>query len=214
MMPGQLCTELYILQTGSLQVYLPQEDMEESRHGNSRHTGRGGTPLKSSRMRFRVVEKLGHIVGFAEVFQQPAIYPFRVTALKTSQCLYIHLHDMADVLSVFHGADADHVCQVLRSDFSMNWETLKPRDTSPNGRRTGSVGEGMPRNPLFPGSGTDEAASRRRELTELRDKLTSFEERLDGCINGLSTVQDQTSLLPSMHAALRALVRAHSGADS
>ena len=47
--------------------------------------------------------------------------------------LFIHRTDLADVLSVFHGQDADAVCHVMRSDFLMCWETLKPRggrDTS------------------------------------------------------------------------------------
>ena len=62
--------------------------------------------LKGERLRFRVVEKPGQIVGLSEPFQQPTVYPFRVMALKTSQLVYIQRQDIADVLSVFHGGDA------------------------------------------------------------------------------------------------------------
>ena len=75
--------------------------------------------LKGERLRFRVVEKHGQIVGLSEPFQQPTLYPFRVSALKTSQMVYLQRQDLADVLSVFHGADADSVIQVLRADFLM-----------------------------------------------------------------------------------------------
>ena len=48
------------------------------------------------------------------------------------------------------------------------------------------------------------------ELGALRARLSTFESRLDGCTASLSSVQAQTAVLPQMHAALKALVDAHS----
>ena len=225
MVPGQLCTELYILITGSLQVTLASADEDDQlaknvlaggpsnratmRESTARHTGNRATMhskgsaaassshLKGDKLRFRVVEKPGHFIGLSEPFQQPIMYPFRVSALKTSQMLYLQLHDLADILSVFAGADADAVCQVLRSDFMMCWETLKPRgDHRPKGHEESFT--------KF-----SDAAKQARELSELREKLSAFEGRLDACIDSLGTVQEQTAVLPQMHAALRAIVDAH-----
>ena len=153
--------------------------------------------LKGDRLRFRVVEKPGQIVGLSEPFQPPSTYPFRVAALKTSQMVFIPRQDLVDVLSVFHGPDADAVCQVLRSDFLICWETLKPRG------RDKSALEGS----KYIDAGL--AAKQARELADLREKLIMFDRRLDGCLESLSTVQAQTSLLPQMQAALKALVEAH-----
>jgi len=178
-----------------------RESASSSRHTGSRTTmhgkGSAAASLKGDKLRFRVVEKPGHFIGLSEPFQQPIMYPFRVSALKTSQMLYLQLHDLADVLSVFAGADADAVCQVLRSDFMMCWETLKPRGDHRSRGHDESITK------------FSDAAKQARELSELREKLSAFEGRLDSCIDSLSTVQQQTAVLPQMHAALRAIVDAH-----
>lgn len=253
MVPGQLCTEVFILITGSLQVTLPSTSVaaggavgaedslaegssvsgpnslmpcsrttakarstmtECSQGGGARTTqgprstttGRGGAAaaLKGERLRFRVVEKPGHIVGLSEPFQPPAIYPFHVSALKTSQMVSLTRQHIADVLSVFHGCDADAVCHVLRSDFLMCWETLKPRGD----RGSITTGEAA----IFRSADAGLAAKQAQELGYLRDKVSAFEGRLDECIAGLSAVQAQTSVLPQMKEALRALVDAHTSA--
>ena len=191
LIPGQLCAELFVLITGSLQITLPGEDGTADRYEaeDQRRTGRGasmapsGAParafssrapssaadaaeprsspekLKGDRLRFRVVEKPGQIFGLSEPFRQPTTYPFRVTALKTSQMIYISRADLADVLSVFPGADADAVCHVLRSDFAMCWETLKPRAGAPTPAPADAVLE----------------LRQARELGELREKVAAFE---------------------------------------
>jgi len=249
LVPGQLCTDVYVLVTGSLQITLPTaEDAGDEqlaaaaadfpptgactgkRLGScppgvstadakmasrttdklSRTTGKGAAAassshLKGERLRFRVVEKPGQIVGLSEPFQQPSTYPFRVTALKTSQMVYLQRQDLANVLSVFHGADADNVCQVLRSDFLMCWETLKPRA----GQERNSLADSFMRSADAAGI----AAKQARELGELREKLSDFSTRVDSCMQSLSTVQAQTAVLPQMQSALKALVKAHTSAS-
>lgn len=246
LVPGQLCTDVFILITGSLQVTLPSAQTANAESGDDliepstrkttnamaspkRATERGtgglaedsspegrktksrmdssfratkSEKLKGERLRFRVVEKPGHIIGLSEPFQQPMTYPFRVTALKTSQMVSLSRAHLADVLSVFHGADADGVCSVLRNDFVMCWETLKPRSRDDLGG---------PGNDSFQMPSSLDTIKQARELSDLREKVAGFESRLDGCVSGLSTVQAQTAVLPQMHEALRALVEAHSG---
>ena len=239
LVPGQLCTDVYILITGSLQITLPSaEDIagEElafssttadqfglSRNlGSDRPQGPGADPkmtgrstgsritskgaaaassshLKGERLRFRVVEKPGHIVGLSEPFQQPVTYPFRVSALKTSQMIYLQQQDLANVLSVFHGADADHVCQILRSDFLMCWETLKPRA----GQERSSMMDSFTRS-------ADASVAAKQALGELREQLGKFDHQLAECVQSMSAVQQQTAVLPQMHQALKTLVEAHS----
>ena len=235
LVPGQLCTDVYILITGSLQITLPYDDggggvqeemapMECAAQGRgsgcatgdrpaaragladrSRCTGKGAAaassaPLKGDRLRFRVVEKTGHIVGLSEPFQQPTMYPFQVSALKTSQMIYLQKQDLADVLSVFTGRDADAVCHVLRSDFLMCWETLKPRTNQERQLGTDS---------FIRSADTGIAAKQARELQDLREKLADFDTRLEACNASLAKVHSTTSLLPQMHSALQALVAAH-----
>ena len=84
--------------------------------------------LKGQRLRFRVVETPGQVVGLSDPYQKPPPpYPFTVLALKTSQTVYIEAADLADILSTFHGSDADTFCRMLRAEFQMCAETLKPR---------------------------------------------------------------------------------------
>ena len=52
-------------------------------------------------------------------------------------------------------------------------------------------------------------AKQAKELADLRAKLTAFDKRLDDCISSIATVQSQTSVLPQMAQALKALVDAH-----
>ena len=119
---------------------------------------------------------------------------------------------IADVLGVFHGSDADAVCHVLRTEFMMCWETLKPRTTDLHAGSASGVHAGGPSGDSRRPAAQDAsaiAAKQSQELGELREKLESFESRLDGCIASLASVQEQTKVLPQMHAALRAIVEAH-----
>jgi len=172
--------------------------------GNSRrlNAAASSAALKGDRLRFRVLEKPGQIVGLAEPFQQPTTFPFRVNALKTSHMIYIPRADLADVLSIFHGVDADHVCHMLRTDFMMSRDTLKPR--------VGSAAAAL----AWESTGLKGGDSQKQmfEIVELREKLDHFEQRLDGCISKAGAVVQQAALLPEIHEALVALVHAHTEA--
>ena len=218
LVPGQLCAELYILITGSLQITLPlaADDDRALEHGATddadgrasaasftRSTGSKSTSaaLKGNRLRFRPVEKPGQIVGLSEPFQQPTTYPFRVAALKSSQMIFITRQDLADVLSIFHGPDADAVCHVLRNDFLVCFETLKPRGRPKHGSVEAEGAVSLHNSGL--------AVKRARELAELRTKLTDLDRRLEGCMGSIGTVQSQTARLTQLQETLNALVQAH-----
>ena len=84
--PGALCTELYILMTGALQVTLPHDDADPAREATitkgmeSRNTTKKG--LKGERM--RILEKQGQLLGVSDPFQRPTPFPFHVTGVCTS----------------------------------------------------------------------------------------------------------------------------------
>jgi len=200
--PGALCTELYVLITGALQITLRQLADDggdpsvgrESRTSEGRLVSRKG--LKGDKMRFRVIEKPGQVVGVSDPFLRPTPYPFHVTALKTTQMIYISRQELADVVSVFGGEDADNICKLLHADFNMSWETLKPR-TVTGGQSVGEKND------------TVCARTHRKELNELRNRLEGFESRLDACLSTLSIVQVQSSVLPQMQQRMQMIIAAH-----
>lgn len=225
LVPGQLCTELYILTQGAMQITFPEAmrhdelrnsvihstEMSQALLGGAtalRHDGKAAPVrkgLKAERLRFRMVEKPGQIVGLRDPLRKPALYPFLVTAVKLSQLLYITRQELADVLGVYHGEDADHVCEVLNSEFRMCWETLKPRKTECGERASSAV------HPVWLDSEHEDDENRKllQDVDAMQEKVGSFEERIDACMRSIATVHAQTALLPAMQQAMRAIIAAH-----
>ena len=112
--------------------------------------------------------------------QRPIVYPFLVTALKTTKLMTISSADLRDVLATFHVADADSLCECLRADHKMSIETLKPRrgraaPTAVRAERRRRRNRGADRRV---NGGDTSAAGAELELAELKGKLGAFEEQL------------------------------------
>ena len=111
--------------------------------------------------------------------------------------LYVSRQDLADVVTVFSGEDADSICQLLQDEFTKSWETLKPRG-----------GGGMA---VDQKNGGRSAKKQRKELSALRDQLETFESRLDVCLSSLSGMAQQTLQVQQMQQTLQDIVAAHGG---
>ena len=152
-------------------------------------------------------------MGLSEPMQRPIVYPFLVTALKTTKLMTISSADLRDVLATFHGADADSLCECLRADHKMSIETLKPRRGRAAPMAVASEAAAAAAGPKGADSrvngGDTSAAGAELELAELGlGKLGAFEEQLGSCFSTLESLQAQTSTLPAMKSLLADLVKA------
>lgn len=106
--------------------------------------------------------------------QRPVLYPFLVVSIKMTQLVYLGRQELSDVLSVYEGADSDHVCSVLQAEFNMCWDTLKPRGAS------AELGPGWMEHRVGPARGVGAAALQKQadEIDELQ--VTSSVDLIDG----------------------------------
>ena len=179
--PGQLCSELYLLVRGVLQVQPGDEG------GNT--TKKAGFKGKT----FFPIEKTGALVGMRDPFEKDCRYPFHVIAVKQAQLVALSAKDLLEVFAMDYRTDIEAICDVLEKEFNdVHQALIKGQE---GGRRSsaGPVRRRSSAHAIAPNMGTPMS-----DHEEVHSRIGVIEETLRMCDSEIRSIQEHLHLLPQL----------------
>lgn len=182
--PGQLCSELYVLVRGVLQVQPGEE--------GDRQTKKAGFKGKT----FFPIEKTGALVGMRDPFEKDCRYPFHVLAVKQAQLVALSAKDLLEVFAMDNRTDIEAICDVLEKEFNdVHQALIKGQDTA-GGRR--SSGPARRRSSAQHVATASMGTAPMSDHEEVHSRIGVIEETLRMCDSEIRSIQEHLHLLPQL----------------
>lgn len=181
---GQLCSEVYLLVRGVLQVQPAEEEVDLR-----------GKPGFRVKVPFRTIETTGALVGMRDPFEKDCRFPFHVIAVKQAQLVSLSGKDLMEVFAMDNRNDIETICEVLDKEYYDIKTSLERGSGSPVRIRRASASQGR----SSQGSGT--STSQPGPLSdheEIQSRLSIVEDTLHMCDTEIHSIQQHLHLLPQL----------------